>query len=1037
MLIRVLTCLSLVFVQTPQTPAERDAAAVSALIERYFAALNRHDADTALGLWQTGSPGRRVVEMSLGRMLQDSNPVWTNVTLSDVTVEGTKARARLEFDVSFEPPSAAAGAPAGQQTVRRSQHATDVVTFVRDKGEWRIESEITTAQDLANRLLAAPDEEALARLLTSEGPRVDFALLQALLSLGGEASARSNFPQGIRATSLALRLAEAQMAAAQGTPRVAIAENYVLHGLTDLAFAYTYKPEPDYPKAIELLTRAQEIQGRNGDELSQGNTLQSRGNAYYASGDYSRALDDYQRALTLHARQNDEDGAARSRLGVGNVQFLFGQFDLAMDAYQQAQQAFERMRNTEPQPRALQGLARVYAALGDYAHSREFYTRALTLLAAASRRAEQAGVLLDIGHVCFMQGKLDDAEAQLNQALAIDNELKDVAGQGRAQFALGLLQMVRARYDEAIQVFTRSAEAFTRARHGDGLGQAVLARAAARFEQHDLTGALADYTASAKTFEASKNREGVARANVGLAMTYVASREAKLALDTADVAWRMAEQAGAPEVGWQARYESGRARLLSGEADRARAEFEQAIATLERAQLEAGGDADSSPPARRSAPYVALVEWYAARGDAAKALMMAEGAKRRVLQDLLLPYRFRLTRGLTVEQQREERRLFSQRVSLAKQARHERERPAPDAEKLTQLDTQLAAARTAAVEWDSALARDHFELAFQRGDANFNSATNLEQLAQQLTGVSAMVQFVVGDAQTTVLVATLAAPTAEATSVPALDVRSYAIDITRPQLAEQVARFNDAIERHLDTTSATARELYDRLLGPAREQLANRTQLIVVPDDALWILPFQALQTAADRTLDQDATITMLPSAAAWVLRPAATPSTVSAPEPGAAAVTLWAAGTISDVTPLQSTIALLPQPPLPSQQPPAPDSTTLAAWELFEHPLRADLLVVIDRSVADERIRLDQGRFGAMGLAWALQVAGVPRVAIARRALAADERDRILQQGGLRLRASISSAPDTDELHALAAFMLIGPPEPLPTGQPQPASQQ
>jgi CHAT domain-containing protein len=468
------------------------------------------------------------------------------------------------------------------------------------------------------------------------------------------------------------------------------------------------------------------------------------------------------------------------------------------------------------------------------------------------------------------------------------------------------------------------------------------------------------------------------------------------------------------------------------------------------------------------------VEWYAARGDAAKALLMAEGAKRRVLQDLLLPYRFRLTRGLTVEQQREERRLFSQRVSLAKQARHERERPAPDAAKLTQLDTQLAAARTAAVEWDRALARDHFELAFQRGDANFNSATNLEQLAQQLNGVSAMVQFVVGDAQTTVLVATLAAPTAtaEATSTPALDLRSYAIDITRPQLAEQVARFNDAIERHLETTSATARELYDRLLGPAREQLANRTQLVVVPDDALWILPFQALQTAADRMLDQDATITMLPSAAAWVLRPAATPApapaSTPAAEPGAAAVTLWAAGTISDVTPLQSTITLLPQPPIPpspslpplihegrtgdpaepkqasqsaaqlqSQQPVAPDSATLAAWELFEHPLRADLLVVIDRSVADERIRLDQGRFGAMGLAWALQVAGVPRVAIARRALAADERDRILQQGGLRLRASISSAPDTDELHALAAFMLIGPPEPLPTGQPQPASPQ
>ena len=97
MLIRVIACLTLLLAQPSQTPAERDAAAVTALIDRYFAALNQRDADTALGLWRAGAPGRRVVEMALRRMLQDASPAWTNVHLSEVTVEGTRARARLEL----------------------------------------------------------------------------------------------------------------------------------------------------------------------------------------------------------------------------------------------------------------------------------------------------------------------------------------------------------------------------------------------------------------------------------------------------------------------------------------------------------------------------------------------------------------------------------------------------------------------------------------------------------------------------------------------------------------------------------------------------------------------------------------------------------------------------------------------------------------------------------------------------------------------------------------------------------------------------
>jgi tetratricopeptide (TPR) repeat protein len=1058
-----------------QSQPQPDAAAetLTALMERYFNSLNQRDADGAIQLWSSNSEGRHFIQMSLPRMLEDSGPTWSNIRLSKVSINGDTARALLEFDLAYQPPPPEPGRPP--RVPRPPSHVRDVVTFVREAGEWRINSEMSESQDIARRLLATADDAALNKLLADEAERIDFAVMQALFGLGGDANMRSNFPAGIRATSLALRLTEEKLATLAGTPREALAESYMVHGLTDLAFAYAYKPNPEFPKAIDLLTRALVIQERNKDEGGQGTTLQARGNAYYAAGDYSRALDDYQRALALQIKQDNVDGAARSRLGVGNVQFLFGQFDIALDAYQQALRTFEEIPNVEPQPRALQGMARVYAALGDYSRARGLYTRALTLLTAASRRAEQAGTLLDIGHTCFLQGKLDDAATNINQALAINTELKDAAGQGRALFALGLLQVVRAKYDEAIQTYTRSAEAFTRANFPDGLGQAILARAAAKFERHDLPGALADYTDSARTFEAVKNREGVARANVGLAMAYVLRKEIAPALESAETAWKTAEQAGAPEIAWQARYEWGRALALAGDADRARQQFEESVTTLERSQFEAGGEADSASPARRAAPYVALVEWYVAHGDATRALLLADGAKRRLLQDLMLPYRFRVTRGLTPEQQREERRLFSERVSIAKQIRRERQRPLPDASRIAQLDTQIAAARTAAAEWDRTLARDHFEIAFQRGDADFNSATQLEQvapqleqLAQKLNDVSALVHFVVGEERTTVLVATRKhgeGSSAEARAEVDVDVRAYTVQTPRVDLATQVLAFADAIERRRDTIAAEGRALYDRLLGPAREQLADRTQLVIVPDDSLWMLPFDALRAPgdsaapADRYLaEQGVTVTLMPSVAAWVLQPPYTPA------PGTPTQPLMAIATISDVTPMQSSVTLPPPPPpAPASSPSSPSSAssqsstpasptaspteaapasppapaTLAAWELFDHPLHAESMVLIDRTPAEEQIRLDQGRLGAMGLAWALQIAGIPRVTIARWPLDPDEHDRAKARA-LRNQSQVSISNDAPPVqpHEWAAWMTIGPPPQPPPPPPQSPSK-
>jgi CHAT domain-containing protein len=88
----------------------------------------------------------------------------------------------------------------------------------------------------------------------------------------------------------------------------------------------------------------------------------------------------------------------------------------------------------------------------------------------------------------------------------------------------------------------------------------------------------------------------------------------------------------------------------------------------------------------------------------------------------------------------------------------------------------------------------------------------------------------------------------------------YALEIGREDLKERVAAFRERLGRRDLNIQAAAAELHGLLLRPARAQLEGKTQLIVVPDDVLWNLPFQALRHAADRYLLQDYAISYAPS---------------------------------------------------------------------------------------------------------------------------------------------------------------------------------
>jgi CHAT domain-containing protein len=95
---------------------------------------------------------------------------------------------------------------------------------------------------------------------------------------------------------------------------------------------------------------------------------------------------------------------------------------------------------------------------------------------------------------------------------------------------------------------------------------------------------------------------------------------------------------------------------------------------------------------------------------------------------------------------------------------------------------------------------------------------------------------------------------------PAIDINAYIIKDRRTDLEETVRRFRDRIANRRPGFQEFATSLYDQLLKPAAAQLKGIDSLVIVPDGILWALPFQALQSSANRYLIEDYTISYAPS---------------------------------------------------------------------------------------------------------------------------------------------------------------------------------
>src|SRR5262245_11836714 len=612
--------------------------------------------------------------------------------------------------------------------------------------------------------------------------------------------------------------------------------------------------QSDYEQAIASFQKAGAIFAKNGDIIGPALATLNIGQAYSGMGDYSRALDAYKKAMVVFTEQKSLHRMAEATYCIGTIYSALTDYEQARDHFQRSLLLYEQAQRPLGCAEALGAIGESYRRQGNYARALDYLRQGLILFEGPGRKYGLAGALAAIGDLYLQQGaeKLALEFYQRSQTLFEELGSKDklAALIGRR----GTLQQRRGNYEQALASYQESLALYKAIGAKNGMAEALATMGDSYLSLWRPEGALASYRESLALFEEIGNKNGVVSAMTGVARVEQARNDYPGALSIAEQAAALAGKTGNLESLWEINSVMGKLRLALKQPEPARQAFERAVAAIEllRSQT-AGGELDRRYfLEHRLTPYHSLIELLVGQGQANGALVWAERSKARALLDVIQNGRVDALRAMTGAEQRQESKLRAEIISLNTQVTRASQKEKSDQAKLDELKSQREKARLEYEAFQTSLYAAHPELRAQRGDAPVIKAEEIAALAPD--SGRALLEYVVTDDVTYLFVGVKTA------GKPGAEVKVFTLPVKQSDLAKQIESFRRQLAGRDLSFRASARRLYQLLLKPAQAQIRGKTNLVIVPDDKLWELPFQALLSEGDRYVIERSAVSYAPS---------------------------------------------------------------------------------------------------------------------------------------------------------------------------------
>lgn len=522
---------------------------------------------------------------------------------------------------------------------------------------------------------------------------------------------------------------------------------------------------------------------------------------YLRLGQYSEAFKNFDELLKI-AQGMEDKYLEESTLGfLANIYWLQYDYTRAIATFQQALAGAKESNSPGSvlnSGRYLGNIGLVYFQLGDLITARHYYERGLELARKANDLGGQANIFSYLGELTLAQNEFGQAITYYKQALEMEGKRSGITPRSFYYSVLSALYLRAGDYQKAKETIEQALKS----------ARELKTRLV---ELHVL--------------------------NI-LGELHLRLNEPELAVKVFQESLQSNADLNNPSYAWVARAGLATAYQRLGQLDQARAHYVKAIEAMEgvRAKLsvaeEKAGFYQNKVEVYNNllAVLLKLGEKNPGQGLESEAFHVAESARARAFSDLLAEARGNLEQNLEADLLKRQREIEAGISKLNAQLINERSKePAKqDKAKVKELEEALSNADVEHANWLRELRRRNRRYA----DLKYPEPLKLEQAQRMLSDHSLILAYSLGERESFLFVVSR-----DGYRVAKLP---HSSDIGE-SVEQLIAAITDGANASLEKYRAQAVKLYKELIQPAGDLLADKRELIIIADDALHRLPFEAL----------------------------------------------------------------------------------------------------------------------------------------------------------------------------------------------------
>ncbi|KAL9951652.1 hypothetical protein ACROYT_G044361 [Oculina patagonica] len=205
----------------------------------------------------------------------------------------------------------------------------------------------------------------------------------------------------------------------------------------------------EYDKAKEYHERALAIKKEIGDRDGEAAEYGNLGTVFRSVGEYWKAKEYYKKALTIKKEMGDRNGAAGCYIHLGAVSQCFGEYEKAKEYHEKALLIAREIGDRQKEASCYGNLGTVLASLGEYERAKEYLEVALAIKKEIGDREGEAFCHGNLGNVLHSVGEYVKAKEYYEKAVAIRRKIGDRKGEIAVCENLGALFIRLGKYARA------------------------------------------------------------------------------------------------------------------------------------------------------------------------------------------------------------------------------------------------------------------------------------------------------------------------------------------------------------------------------------------------------------------------------------------------------------------------------------------------------------------------------------------------------------------------------------------------------------